>query len=211
MPDGQSEKNTKTDQKINLEPIPHEMLMAEFNYIATSTNQSSEDRARMSNYYLVTIGAVIAAASSAKLDGSSSLLNMAVGAGLFLIALMGLSTVLTLIRLRAGWISGAKAMNKIKQYYIDTFKNIDWDKAFDWKPDNMPTPGKWNSVAFWTAAFTILVDSVIMMLAVIYFSVGIENRTVDAPIFEMAFRFGVIFAGAQFAVYWCQLSPFRKA
>ena len=49
------------ESKIQLGSIPHELLIAEFNYIATSTNQSSEDRARVSNYYLVTIGASIAA------------------------------------------------------------------------------------------------------------------------------------------------------
>ena len=70
MTDDQSEKNTNTAPRIKHEQIPHELTVAEFNYIGQSTNQSSEDRARVSNYYLVTIGAAIAAILSEKLINS---------------------------------------------------------------------------------------------------------------------------------------------
>jgi len=39
----------------------NEIVVAEFEYIATTAFQANEDRARVSNYYLMTAGAAVAA------------------------------------------------------------------------------------------------------------------------------------------------------
>ena len=47
----------------------NEILVAEFEYIAKTAFQANEDRARVSNYYLMTAGAAVAAILGAKIEG----------------------------------------------------------------------------------------------------------------------------------------------
>jgi hypothetical protein len=51
----------------------NEILQAEFGCIAQCAFQANEDRARVSNYYLVTVAAAVGALVSGKLEGPSFL------------------------------------------------------------------------------------------------------------------------------------------
>jgi hypothetical protein len=188
----------KPDSSLNT------LLVAEFEYIAQATLQSSEDRARVSNYYLVTTGAAVAAILGAKFDvGMNGTGNFAIGVGFFVLALLGVFTLLALIRLRAGWMDGAKAMDKIKEYYAEIYPDAQlFEKSFDWQRASLPPPGKLNSVAFWTAAAAILVDSAMMTMAVAYVGVGITNAAIDPTLFLIGLASAAAFAVMQLYMYW---------
>ena len=47
----------------------NEILVAEFEYIAATAFQANEDRARVSNYYLMSAGAAVAAILGARIEG----------------------------------------------------------------------------------------------------------------------------------------------
>jgi hypothetical protein len=185
-------------------PSLNALLIAEFEYIAQATLQSSEDRARVSNYYLVTTGAAVAAILGAKFDASMTrAVYVAIGVGFGVLALLGVFTLLTLIRLRAGWMNGAEAMDKIKEYYAEIYPDAQlFEKAFDWQRASLPPPGRLNSVAFWTAATAILVDSAMMTMAVAYTGVGITNTAIDPPLFLIGLAFAAAFAVIQLCLYW---------
>jgi hypothetical protein len=192
-------------------PELNALILAEFQYIADATNQSSEDRARVSNYYLVTIGAAIAAIFSDKLNNTTQpSVNIAIGVGFFALALLGLFTLLTLIRLRAGWMAGASAMDAIKEYYARIYDKAQLETAFEWERKDLPAHGKPDSVAFWTAASTIVVDSAMMTLAVIYGSAGWVQKPLDQSLLTYGLIAGGVSLALQLLIYWLQLSPFKK-
>ena len=83
-----------------------EVLAAEFSYIADTANQANEDRARVSSFYLIAVGSLVAALFGTQFFNSNSLSHSGtinfMFAGLFtLLTLLGGSTILQLARLRS--------------------------------------------------------------------------------------------------------------
>jgi uncharacterized membrane-anchored protein YhcB (DUF1043 family) len=130
---------------------PDEILVAEFNYIAQSAFQANEDRARVSNYYIVavfaTIGAILSANVFASGTGglSPTIISLALGGMFFVLTAIGYYTVLQLARLRAAWEDSAQAMNKIKNYYRRKYTHI--APAFLWTNKTLPKADRPDSVA----------------------------------------------------------------
>lgn len=127
-----------------------EILTAEFEYIASTATQANEDRARVSSFYLVAVGSLLAALFStqfldetANVKGTSLLFS-----GLFLVlTLLGISTVIQLARLRAAWYESMVALNQIKEYVIS--KERDLQKAFRWRSSTLPALHKPNSISYY--------------------------------------------------------------
>src|SRR5436309_9614593 len=90
----------------NDNPLPvefDELLAAEFDYIAQTAIQAHEDRARVSSFYLIAVGSLVAAMFGTQffdLNSPSRTINI-MFSGLFgLLTLLGTSTVMQLARLR---------------------------------------------------------------------------------------------------------------
>lgn len=138
----------------------NEILVAEFEYIATTAFQANEDRARVSNYYLMTAGAAVAAILGARIEGEMQPVGYWGFAVVFgALAFIGFLTVLQLARLRSAWRSSAQAMIQIKDYYREHCPDADLEKAFAWTNETLPSGAKRNSVAFLLALSVILVDA----------------------------------------------------
>src|SRR5512138_1988293 len=83
-----------------------ELLAAEFDYIAQTAIQANEDRARVSSFYLIAVGSLVAAMFGTQFfDPNFFTRTVSVMfSGLFvLLTLLGTSTILQLARLRAAW------------------------------------------------------------------------------------------------------------
>ena len=83
-----------------------ELLAAEYDYIAQTANQANEDRARVSSFYLIAVGSLLAAMFGTQLfdPGFYSINVNLMFSGLFmLLTLLGTSTIMQLARLRAAW------------------------------------------------------------------------------------------------------------
>lgn len=93
----------------NDEPLPvefDELLAAEFDYIAQTAAQATEDRARVSSFYLIAVGSLIAAMFGTQFLGMQSLpkaVNLMFSGLFLLLTLLGTSTIMQLARLRAAW------------------------------------------------------------------------------------------------------------
>src|SRR5688572_5830476 len=115
-----------TDESLPVEF--DELLAAEFNYIAQTAIQSNEDRARVSSFYLIAVGSLVAAMFGAQYI-DTALLSMdpnLIFSGLFaLLTLRGTSTIMQLARLRAAWHESALAMDQIKDYMLSHNKTLD--------------------------------------------------------------------------------------
>jgi hypothetical protein len=144
-----------------------EILKAEYNYIANTVFQANEDRSRVTSFYFVTVGSLVAAIlgtifSEDNLQGISLAFS-----GLFLIlTILGALTLAQLARLRAAWHESAQAMNVIKDFYIKHNKEI--EPAFKWRAKTLPPTDKPFSIAN-LMAFEVAFLSAATSAAMVYF------------------------------------------
>lgn len=159
------------------------LLVAEFQYITQTALGSNEDRARVSNYYFVAAGTAVAAIVGARFETNPPKeVYLGFSVVFTVLTLLGFFTLFSLIRLRDGWMSSARAMNRIKAFYQKVYPEAHLDEAFEWRTDSLPSPGKVNSVAFWTAAAAILVDSTTAMGALLYYDIYNSVSSAPAPL-----------------------------
>jgi len=147
-----------------------ELLASEYDYIAQTANQANEDRARVSSFYLIAVGSLLAALFGTQfftIDSPAPATVSIMFGGLFiLLTLMGISTIMQLARLRAAWYESMLAMNQLKDFMIS--QNPELDKAFRWKTSTLPSKYKMNSVSYYQAVEVALIGG-LMFGAGIFF------------------------------------------
>lgn len=146
-----------------------DILVAEFQYIAQIAHNDSEDRARVSTFYLVSVGSVLAALLSARSANTSALINGGFMAVFWLLTMLGWATMFQLTLLRRSWYGNIAAMNQIKTYYGEHFKDIALKSAFAWTNDTKPRPFKPYSITTILALQVGLVSSVMFAAGIVFF------------------------------------------
>jgi hypothetical protein len=153
-------------------PVPvefDELLAAEFDYIAQTAIQANEDRARVSSFYLVAVGSLVAAMFSTQFfdpNSFSRTINF-MFSGLFtLLTLLGTSTIMQLARLRAAWYESALAMNQLKDYMMSENKSL--AQAFRWKTSTLPSKYKKDSVSYYQTVEVALISGLMFAAAVFF-------------------------------------------
>ena len=168
----------------NDEPLPvefDELLAAEFDYIAQTAAQATEDRARVSSFYLIAVGSLIAAMFGTQLLGMTSLpaaINLMFSGLFLLLTLLGTSTIMQLARLRAAWYESMLAMNQLKDYMIG--ENQPLAKAFRWQSSTLPPKYRTSSVSYYQAMEVALISGLMLgasmfFLVHAFFLVGIAH------------------------------------
>jgi hypothetical protein len=164
-----------------------DLLAAEFNYIADTANQANEDRARVSSFYLIAVGSLVAALFSTQFfdprfdTGNLNLLF----SGLFLILTgLGTTTIVQLARLRSAWYESMLAMDQIKEYVIS--QNKDLAKAYRWRKNTMPPLYKFSSVSFQQTIEVAILSGLMFGASAFFLQKGIVYNN---PIFNWAITF----------------------
>lgn len=154
-------------------PPPIEMddlLAAEYEYIAQTASQANEDRARVSSFYLIAVGSLLAALFGTQLitpDFFTRTVSL-MFSGLFaLLTMLGISTIMQLARLRAAWYESMLAMNQMKEFMVS--QNSEISKAFRWKASTLPDKYKKNSVSYYQAVEVALIGGLMLGAAVFFF------------------------------------------
>jgi hypothetical protein len=155
------------------DPLPvefDELLAAEFDYIAQTAIQANEDRARVSSFYLIAVGSLVAALFGTQYVNPENLSSRDVNlmfSGLFvLLTLLGGSTVMQLARLRAAWYESALAMNQLKDYMMS--QNSTLIQAFRWKTSTLPSKYKKDSVSYYQAREVALISGLMFGAAAFF-------------------------------------------
>lgn len=146
-----------------------ELLAAEFSYIAQTATQANEDRARVSSFYLIAVGSLVAALFGTQFIESGSF-NVTINimfSGLFLLlTMLGVSTIMQLARLRAAWHESMLAMNQLKDFMVSQNSNL--KNAFRWTTKTLPSKYKVSSVSYYQAVEVALIGG-LMFGAGIFF------------------------------------------
>jgi len=157
-----------------------EILRAEYDYIANTVFQANEDRSRSTSFYLLTFSSFIAAIVSYQLDKSLS--GNWVDWGFFalfsVLAVMGLLTVMQLARLRAAWYESVRAMNQIKDYYIQYNEGL--EAAFAWR-GGTAKKFKWRSVGFMLVAQVAILGGAALGAAIFFFVRAVSGNSALLP------------------------------
>lgn len=147
-----------------------EFLTEEYEYIAQTAAQANEDRARVSSFYLIAVGSLIAAIFGTQFFDADFFTQGVkfIFSGIFLLlTLMGTSTIVQLARLRAAWYESMLAMNQLKEFMVSQNKDI--SKAFRWTSRTLPPKYKKASISFYQAREAAILSGV-TFTASVYFA-----------------------------------------
>ena len=147
--------------------LARDIIAAEFGYVAQTAFQANEDRARAWQYFFVTFATLIAALLSAQVETAVRQQLYITFAIIFaLLAVLGLITIVQLVRLRQAWLESVRAMNQIKERLIaDDPALADY---FRWRNDTIPSPFKWRSFGFLQALSVALLSGLAVGAAVAF-------------------------------------------
>ncbi len=149
-----------------------ELLAAEYDYIAQTASQANEDRARVSSFYLIAVGSLVAALFGTQFFDPNSLshsrtVNL-MFSGLFaLLTLLGGSTIIQLARLRAAWHESMLAMNQLKDFMVTQHPEL--SQAFRWTKNTLPSKYKMNSVSYYQAVEVALIGGLMFGASTFFF------------------------------------------
>jgi hypothetical protein len=179
------------------QPKADSILIAEFEYIAQSAFQVSEDRAKVSSFYLITFGSIFAAVFGANLQGADNLVLSFILAVLFtFLGVYSLLTLMKLAQLRLAWLDSVKAMNRIKRYYLQHSGDSNLETAFQWL-NNEPRKFEFGSISFALALEVALLGSVAFGTAIMF-----AGRANSAWLWSMALGLGLLYMPPQLFIYW---------
>lgn len=156
-----------TSPSPNQSDLANEIIAAEHGYIAQTAFQANEDRARASQYFFVTFATLIAALLSVQVaEIDLGQLYRAFVVVFVLLALLGLITILELVRLREAWLESLRAMNQIKEQLIAQDPAL--ANYFRWRTDTMPPTFKLRSLGFLQALTVALLSGLSLGAAVAF-------------------------------------------
>jgi hypothetical protein len=139
--------------------IPHNILVAEFEYIAQTAFQANEDRARASEFFLISFGTLLAAVLTTQFTNVEPHFLYRLFLILFtVVAAWGALTILQLARLRQAWLESVRAMNTIKDAVIT--KSPELQPFFRWRTQTIPKAYKPWSVGFLLALQVSMVSGI---------------------------------------------------
>ncbi len=137
--------------------LPEALLSAEFHYLTQAAFQANEDRARSSQFFLLTFGTFIAGLFSVQRSvPDPQPLNTALAFAFALLTLFGVLTNLQLARLRQAWLESARAMNQLKAHWGGT--STEFERTFRWRQETLPAAFNPKSLGFLQAVTVSLLS-----------------------------------------------------
>ncbi|WKZ48919.1 MAG: hypothetical protein QY306_06070 [Anaerolineales bacterium] len=181
-------------------PISTDFLTEEYEYIAQTAAQANEDRARISSFYLIAVGSLIATIFGTQffdVDFFTQPVKFMLSGIFLLLTLMGTSTIVQLAKLRAAWYESMLAMNHLKDFMISHNKEL--TKAFRWTTRTLPPKYKTNSISYFQAREAAILSGVTFSAAVYFAQYALNmNNPINWLVSAVC---GIITVFIQLAVY----------
>jgi hypothetical protein len=196
----QTEISQQSEDKIASEMVrlsPDEILIAEFEYVAHTVFQANEDRARVTTFYLITTGSLVAAILGSQVDRLQDPQTYLAFAALFMVlSISGVLTLLQLVRLRQAWFDSVATLNQIKEFYVQQVEDMNLEAAFRWRMASIPTRFKPWSIAYLLATQVSLLGGITLGAATMFLGLGFNRSW-----WIYAIIVGIIFTISQVVLY----------
>lgn len=183
-------KTKKMEYFIELD----ELLASEFDYIAQTAIQANDDRSRVSSFYLIAVGSLIAALLGTQLFDPEKFIQpvkLAFSGAFALLTLLGISTVLQLARLRAAWHESMLAMNQLKDFAMK--QNPELVNAFRWKVSTLPRKYKKGSVSYYQAREVALIGGLMFAISIFFLQIAFFDMAVQHFFAAIAAGIGMVY------------------
>jgi len=177
-----------------------DLLAQEFNYIAQTATQANEDRARISSFYLIAVGSLIATIFGTQFFEPQFFSKTVkfMFSGLFvLLTLMGTSTIVQLAQLRSAWYESMRAMNQLTDFMMA--QNMELSKAFRWKTSTLPPLYKKGSISYYQAREAAVISGLTFGAAVFFAQFAFDLMTL--PNWILSAMAGIIATYVQLVIY----------
>jgi hypothetical protein len=125
-----------------------EILKLEFEYAKETAMESQRDRFNIVNFYIILFTSIFAAGLGIS-EYFGQNIEKIVATSLIFLAFLGLIFNLFIVRLRQSWYSSAKAMNRIKDFFIDQNQIV--DQYLGWRLETLPKPEKLYTISFFSS------------------------------------------------------------
>ncbi len=191
-----------SEDKIPYRFEVEEILAAEYEYIAQTAFQAQEDRARVTTFYLVSVGSLFGAFFGTNSPDTDFLFPAFAVVFLFL-TFFGFLTLRQLVSLRLSWFESAKAMDQIKDFLIT--QNSSLSSAFRWRTQTLPPKHHNTSVAYYLALQVAMLGGVTFGAAVFYSILAIWKNLEANNIYLFL---GAAIAGITFLLW--QMSFYKR-
>jgi len=188
------------------------ILCKEFDYARTTASEALEDRHRMIDFYLVFTGIVVTGVL-AVLNRDGGYPDIVGTVLLWFLCGIGWLYFLKLIRLRQAWHDSARAMNRIKDFYVEHAKEFEPDvlkRAFRWRSETLPAPEKPWTLHFFSAMLIGLIDTLAYVLGAALLDL---DTTLSRPLLILAplMVFGLLLLAFYVWAYFAFLRPAASA
>lgn len=160
---------------ISLDEASHKILIAEFEYLANAAQQANEDRAKVIQYYFISLGSLAGSVVSLR-EVPQAYLPWAYGgvAIIFLVlTAFGIITVRQLISLRLAWLEYSLSMDKIKEHYIDRFPKADLPPAIRLRASKLPLAYQRGSISHLLAIATFSLNALSLVIAAVFLQLAV--------------------------------------
>lgn len=194
-------------KKPPMKPLSSSDILGwEFEYARLTASEAMHDRHTMVNFYLLAFG-VIATGVLAILSREAVLPQSMGTLLLWILCAVGWLYFLKIIRLRQAWHESARAMNQIKEFYIqhdEHFEPEELRSAFRWQAHTLPSPGKPWTVFFYSAVLIALMDSMAYVFGAALLSLNLSQISLDVNL-GLYLIFGIGFLAFHIWLYFAFL------
>ena len=183
-----------------------DILRLDFEYARFTASEAMQDRHTMVNFYLLAFG-VIATGVLAILSRQADLPQSIGTLLLWILCAVGWLYFLKIIRLRQAWHESARAMNQIKEFYIQHDQHFEPEElrsAFRWQGHTLPPPDKPWTVFFYSALLIALLDSMAYVLGAALLDLNF-SRIIPRIDIGLYFLFGLGFLAFHIWLYFAFL------
>jgi hypothetical protein len=181
------------------------ILAAEYEYIAQTAFQTNEDRAKVSTFYVLTVGSFLAAMLGLQTNVLQTQFIYVAFTILFAILSFNAAlTLLQLVRLRQAWYESVQALNQLKSYYVERLDDLPLNDAFRWGQTTMPAKFKPWSVSFLLAIQVTILGGAAAG-ATLVFGVYAVRSNPNNWLWALAGFVGLLYGFGLIALYWYSL------
>jgi len=194
-----------------------DILAWEFEYARVTASEALNDRQAMVNFYLAIAGAIPTIIAILIINGTElarlAVYHTASAIALWIMVAIGWIFFLKIVQLRWAWHNSLRAMNRIKDFYLEHTQEFDREElgqAFLWRADTLPQRDKKWNIFFYSAMLIALLNSMSFTFGSFLLDLHALDAGQHGGLASLHWVVWVVLGVAMFALHFRMYSAFLK-